>query len=85
MFVIFQTIPKPSSCISIAEFMFLLKSSYVLTFPGSSNSKGQVFALGKTESFCKTATALLKPIGGIARHPVANIINPGSLSTERNK
>ena len=29
--------------------------------------------------------ALLKLIVGITRHPFANIINPGSLSTETNK
>jgi hypothetical protein len=49
--------------------------------PGTSSSKGQVFAFGKTEVFCRTVISegLQNPIGGITRQPVANISKPGSL------
>ena len=60
--------------------MFLLKSPYVSTLPGISNSKGHVLAFGKTELFCKTVISEgLNPIGGITRQPVENISKPGSL------
>ena len=59
--------------------MFFFNFSYVPTRPGSSNSKGQVFEFGNTESFCKTVMEFLKPMGGISLQAVVNINNAGSL------
>ena len=64
-------------CIPIATFICRLNSSKVEFLAGSSNSIGQVFALGKELSIELTDILVgsVKPRGGIELSPVEKLSN----------